>query len=149
MLTYSVLRRCLLLACISFAGALLVALGLNQVLESPPPALDMGPGAFSKVIMIVGTVVLSPFVEALLLGWLFKNFSRRLSPRWSAMSAGTLFAAAQSAFYGLWGLVVWFPSLVFATPFLCPSRSLKENTVSSALIHMFHNAMGIALILAL
>ena len=134
-------------ACVSFAGAFLVGSGLNHVLESPHPPLDMGSDAFSMVLMVVATVVLSPAAEALLLAWLFKKMSKRLTPLWSAMGAGTLLAAAQSLFYWPWGLVVWFPSLVFAIPLLRSSRPSRENTVASALIHMFHNAMAVAWIL--
>lgn len=134
-------------ACVSFAGAFLVGSGLNHVLESPHPPLDMGSDAFSMVLMVVATVVLSPAAEALLLAWLFKKMSKRLTQLWSAMGAGTLLAAAQSLFYWPWGLVVWFPSLVFAIPLLRSSRPSRENTMASALIHMFHNAMAVAWIL--
>lgn len=134
-------------ACVSFAGAFLVGSGLNHVLESPHPPLDMGSDALSMVLMVAATVVLSPAAEALLLAWLFKKMSKRLTPLWSAMGAGTLLAAAQSLFYWPWGLVVWFPSLVFAIPLLRSSRPSRENTVASALIHMFHNAMAVAWIL--
>lgn len=134
-------------ACVSFAGAFLVGSGLNHVLESPHPPLDMGSDAFSMVLMVVATVVLSPAAEALLLAWLFKKMSKRLTPLWSAMGAGTLLAAAQSLFYWPWGLVVWFPSLIFAIPLLRSSRPSRENTMASALIHMFHNAMAVAWIL--
>lgn len=139
--------HCFLWACVSFAGAFLVGSGLNHVLESPHPPLDMGSDAFSMVLMVVATVVLSPAAEALLLAWLFKKMSKRLTPLWSAMGAGTLLAAAQSLFYWPWGLVVWFPSLVFAIPLLRSSRPSRENTMASALIHMFHNAMAVAWIL--
>jgi hypothetical protein len=141
------LLRCLLLACISFAGAYLVGSGLDRVLEGPYPPLDMGPDAFAMALTIAGIVVFSPVAEAVLLAWLFKKISRRLAPRWSAVWAGTLLAAAHSLFYWPWGLVVWFPSLVFAVPLLRSSRPSKENTVASALIHMFHNAMAVAWIL--
>lgn len=147
-LAYSMLLRCFLLACLSFAGALLAGWGLNHVLTGPHPAPDLGSDAFPMLLTIAAVVVVSPLAEALLLAWLFNQLSRHLAPRWSAWWAGTLFAAAQSTFYWPWGLVVWFPSLVFTVPFLRSSRPGRERILSSALIHMFHNTMGVILILA-
>ncbi len=91
-------------------------------------------------------VVLSPVVETLLMAailWVFlKYLSQAHAIVASAVTWGLLHSLAASA----WGLVVWWPFIIFSTIYLVwKQRGFWVGASMAASAHLIHNFIGLGL----
>lgn len=76
---------------------------------------DLGGNA---VVAWIGVVLISPVVETLLLAGLVSLLNRLFGTTAAILLSAALWGAAHSLMAPAWGLVVWWPFLLFATAFL-------------------------------
>jgi len=141
-------RRPVLAILVGWLTATLPSLALaalvSQVLPAlPGPKFDMDPAT-----AIIAIVIISPFIETLLMAAVLSLLLRFL-PATAAMLASSVgWGLAHSAMAPAWGLVIWWPFLVFSTLFVVwRQRSLALAIAIPASVHALQN-LGPALLIA-
>lgn len=128
---------------LSFICGCAVALVLYAANVIPNEAGE-GPTATSGedlAAMFFGLVLFSPIIETLLLSLVFKFFSLKISAGYAAPLAGATVAAAHSFVHLAWGVVVFVPFLIYASPFVDLNVPFLKRMISSSLIHAFNNLL--------
>ena len=93
-------------------------------------------------------VVLSPVLESLIMGGVLLILLRFLPPTWAVIASAVGWGAAHSVAAPIWGLIIWWPFLVFSTVFVAwRSRSLGLAFCMPMVIHGLQN-LGPALLVA-
>ena len=109
--------------------------------EGPKFAMD---GAFA----LFGLVVFAPVVETLIMGTVLLVLLRLVGPTAAVLVSALGWAAAHSLAAPIWGLIIWWPFLIFSTLFVVwRGRSLGAAFAVPAAVHALHN-LGPALIVA-
>ncbi len=137
---------------ISLVPSLVVAFALAWVglaNEQTLPQFDKEVGA---AFLFVGTVIVSPVLETLVLPlglWLFSFVTRR--PVLQALGSCVLWAILHSLWAPAWGLGVIWPWFVFSCAYLAWRRKSRWHALGAACgVHMFQNFFpGIAMVAAL
>lgn len=60
-------------------------------------------------------VIFSPALETLLMAGALALFLRFMSPRWAVLASAAGWGAAHSIAAPVWGLIIWWPFLIFST----------------------------------
>ena len=124
----------------SLALAALVSLILPQL---PGPKFDMDP-----VIAIVAIVIVSPLFETLIMAAILSVLLRSVPATAAILLSAAGWGLAHSAMAPAWGLVIWWPFLVFSTLFVVwRQRSLALAIAIPATVHALQN-LGPALLIA-
>lgn len=113
-----------------WAGALHTSDGTNLALTP-----------MSLLSTFFGVVLLSPFVETLIVFFFFRYVSKVLDERWAAYLSGAMFAAVHSIVFWAWGIIVLIPALIFSSPFADSSLPHKQRFRRAWLIHVVNNAL--------
>ena len=109
--------------------------------ERPQFAMD---GAFA----LFGLVVFAPVVETLIMGTVLLVLLRLLGPTAAIVASAAGWGIAHSLAAPIWGLIIWWPFLIFSTLFVVwRSRSLGAAFAVPAAVHALHN-LGPALAVA-
>lgn len=124
--------------------SLLLAALVSQLLpQLPGPKFDMDP-----VMAIIAIVIISPFLETLIMAAVLAILLRFLSPTAAILVSAAGWGAAHSAMAPAWGLVIWWPFLVFSTLYVVwRQRSLLAAIAVPATVHALQN-LGPALLIA-
>lgn len=124
----------------SFALSAVIALLFPQV---SGPAFDVeGPAVFMLLTLF------SPIVETLIMAGVLAVLLRVTSPAAAIIASSVGWGVAHSLAAPAWGLVIWWPFLVFSTLFtVWRDRSLFLALAIPASVHMLQN-LGPALLLA-
>jgi membrane protease YdiL (CAAX protease family) len=99
---------------LSLAGSF--ALGMTMayfVPEAEQP--DLGNSA---IIVFIGVVILSPLIESLIMGGVIDMLLKRLPPWQAVLVSAAGWGAVHSLFTPIWGLVIWWPFLIFSIIFV-------------------------------
>ena len=109
--------------------------------EGPKFAMD---GAMA----LFGLVVFAPIVETLIMGTVLLVILRLVGPTAAVLLSSAGWGLAHSSAAPIWGLVIWWPFLVFSTLFVVwRGRSLAAAFAIPAAVHALHN-LGPALVVA-
>lgn len=134
-----------------FVGALVafiptVLLGVLVVWLFPT---QTGPKfAMDGALAVFGLVVFAPLVETLIMGAVLLVLLRLTGPTAAVLGSSAGWGIAHSLAAPIWGLIIWWPFLVFSTLFVVwRSRSLAAAFAIPAAVHALHN-LGPALIVA-
>lgn len=97
----------------------------------------------------VGLLVLfAPIVETLVMGGVLLILLRFLPPTWAVIASAAAWGGLHSLAAPIWGLIVWWPFLIFSTLFVAwRGRSLALAFVIPMTVHGLQNLLP-ALILA-
>lgn len=112
----------------------------------PGPDLDGG----SDAQLVIGVVLLSPFVETLLMSGPVALLRRSFRPVVAVVGSAALWGVLHSLVAARWGLVVWWPFLIFSIAYLTwrPLGYWRAVGVVT-LIHMLQNALPTIALLVL
>ena len=103
--------------------------------EAAPPEFKVE-GAFALFML----VVFAPLVETLIMGAVLLLLVRVAGPTLAVLLSALGWGAAHSAMAPMWGLVIWWPFLVFSTLFVTwRQRSLALAFLMPALAHALQN----------
>ena len=124
----------------SLALAAIVSRILPQL---PGPKFDMDPAT-----AIIAIVIISPFLETLIMAAVLSVLLRFLPATAAILASAAGWGLAHSAMAPAWGLVIWWPFLVFSTLFVVwRQRSLAAAIAIPATVHALQN-LGPALLIA-
>jgi hypothetical protein len=103
--------------------------------DAPQPHFDM-----SGVTALVLLVVFAPVVETLIMGGVLLILLRLVSPAVAVIMSSLGWGIAHSMGAPTWGLVIWWPFLIFSTLFVTwRTRGLLAAFAMPAIAHGLHN----------
>ena len=109
------------------------------------PKLDGGP----DWLLILGVVVISPLLETLLMIGPVALIAGRFGPVTAVVGSAALWGVAHSLLAARWGLVVWWPFLIFSIAYLTwRGRGRWRAVALVTAIHMLQNAAPVVALLA-
>lgn len=101
--------------------------------QAPKFAMDGG-------LALFGLVVFAPILETLIMGTVLLVLLRLVGPTAAVLASSAGWAVAHSLAAPIWGLIIWWPFLVFSTLFVVwRSRSLLAAFAVPAAVHALHN----------
>ena len=121
-------------AALTLSGSLLLSWAASSIAPTlaKPNFPVRGPMAFGLLVLF------APVVETLIMAVMLSLLSRFLSPTLAVLSSAALWGVAHSMQATVWGLVVWWPFLVFSTLYMVwrqrgTSAALAVATATHAL----------------
>jgi hypothetical protein len=124
---------------ISIAFALLGSVILPQAQQ---PQFDVSGG-----LAIFALVIFSPVVETLIMGTILLVLLRLFPPAVAIFVSAVGWGIAHSSVAPIWGLVIWWPFLVFSTLFVTwRSRSLALAFALPMCVHALQNLIPALLV---
>jgi hypothetical protein len=110
---------------------------------------EFGAGQVPAAVLLVGIALVSPILETLIMAGAL-DVLRRLMPAWAAVVASSAgWGVAHSLLAPLWGVVIWWPFLIFSTLFVTwRSRGFWAAAGTAALVHILQN-VGPAVLLVM
>jgi hypothetical protein len=103
--------------------------------DAPQPQFDMS-GATALILL----VVFAPVVETLIMGGVLLILLRLVRPPVAVLLSALGWGIAHSMGAPTWGLVIWWPFLIFSTLFVTwRSRGLLAAFAMPAIAHGLHN----------
>ena len=141
-------RRPLLALGIAWATAFLPSLPLGAAVSVllPRNALPVFPPVDWNFFLLI--VVAAPLFETALMGAALLLLRLFLSPTNAVLVSAVGWGIAHSAVAPAWGLVIWWPFLVFSTVFLTwRNRSLLAALAMASATHALHNLFPALLLL--
>ena len=103
----------------------------------------------SGPLAIVLLVVISPLIETLLMAGAHSLLVRFMAPRWAVLASAAGWGAAHSLAAPAWGLIIWWPFLIFSTQFVTwRQKSLGLALVVPMITHALQNLPSAILIAA-
>jgi hypothetical protein len=133
-------RRPLLALAVAWAMAFLPSMPLGAAVSAilPQSALPVFPTVDWYVFFLM--VVAAPLLETMIMGAALLVLRLFLSPTNAVLVSAVGWAIAHSTQALAWGLVIWWPFLVFSTVFLTwRSRSVMAALGMAAATHALHN----------
>lgn len=96
--------------------------------------------AMDGMIALFGLVVFAPIAETLIMGTVLLVLLRLVGPTAAVLVSAAGWGVAHSLAAPLWGLIIWWPFLVFSTLFVVwRHRSLAAAFAVPAAVHALHN----------
>ena len=133
-------RRPLVAVGVAWLTAFLPSIALAALIglffpNASQPEFPVSPGMQFFLI-----VILSPVVETLIMGSILLILLRFVSPAAAVVLSAAGWGLFHSSFHPTWGLVIWWPFLIFSTLFVTwRSRSLLAAFAMPALVHALQN----------
>ncbi|WP_310469116.1 CPBP family intramembrane glutamic endopeptidase [Sphingomonas sp.] len=141
-------RRPALAIAVGWATAFFPSLLLGALLQGVMPDAARPEFNVSGLAAIGALVLFAPIVETLIMGAVLLILLRLVSPTWAVILSAIGWGLAHSSFAPVWGLVIWWPFLVFSTLFVVwRQRSLLAAFAVPAIVHALQN-LGPALLIA-
>ncbi len=110
-----------------------------------PTLAGPGLGQASPLVVVLGVVVLSPLVETLLMTGPVALIDRFVGPVPAVWASSLIWGVAHSLEAPRWGLVIWWPFLVFSTVYLTwRGRGYWRAIGVVFAIHALNNALPVA-----
>ena len=92
------------------------------------------------VLAIFGLVVFAPIAETLIMGSVLLVLLRLVGPTAAVLASSAGWGVAHSLAAPIWGLIIWWPFLIFSTLFVVwRNRSLAAAFAVPAAVHALHN----------
>lgn len=122
----------------SLGGAILVSLLLQGIApQAEQPEFDTK----NPYALLIGVVLFAPVVETIIM-WFMISFLQRVLPddRMIVFTVAGIWAGIHSADTLVWGVVIFWPFVLFAITFLTwRRRSEIEGLLMATLAHALHN----------
>jgi hypothetical protein len=91
-------------------------------------------------LAIILLVIVSPMVETLLMAGALALLLRFMPPRWAVLASAAGWGAAHSIAAPVWGLIIWWPFLIFSTLYVTwRQRSLGLALAAPMITHALQN----------
>ena len=130
-----------------WATAFFPSIALSALAAALAPDLGRPEFPAGGALLIFLLVVFSPFFETLIMVGALELLRRFLSPTVAVLASAALWAIAHSLAAPAWGLVIWWPFLIFSTLYLAWHRRGKMRAIGVvATTHALQN-LPVALIL--
>ena len=127
--------------------ALLPSLLLSGLVSLLAPQAEAPELATEGSVALVLIVVVAPLLETLIMGALLLGLNRLLGARLAVVASALLWAIAHSLSAPIWGLVVWWPFLLFSVAFLTWRQAgLLTATAIVTVTHALQNGVGMLLL---
>ena len=124
------------------ASILLAVLGALLMPGAKPPEFHASGG-----LAMFALVILSPVLETLIMGTVLLVLLRLFSPTVAILVSAFGWGIAHSTVAAIWGLVIWWPFLIFSTLFVTwRQRSLWRAFLIPMCVHALQNLIPAALI---
>ena len=125
-----------------------VSIGLAWIVSQFFPGAEQPEFKISGSAALLMLVVFAPVVETLIMGGVLLVLLRFLNPTLAILVSSAGWGIAHSLIAPTWGLVIWWPFLIFSTLFVTwRQRSLALAFAMPMLAHALHN-LPTALIVA-
>lgn len=126
---------------LSISGSLLLAAILSLLVpKAQPPDFSFfyGKGALT----IAALAVISPLIETLILAGTTSLLLRFIRPQYAVLLSSFGWAIAHSAQFPIWGLVIWWPFIVFTVLYVVwKKRSLAWGIFMPFAVHCLQNLL--------
>ena len=141
-------RRAWLAILIGVALTLTGSIALSYLSRSVAPGLATPEFPVKGWRALFALVVLAPFVETLIMAGFLSLFLRFMRPAYAVLLSAAGWGVAHSMQYIGWGLVIWWPFLIFSTLYVVwRQRSIWAAIGVAAATHALQN-LGPAIIVA-
>ena len=115
---------------------------IGAIIQLAVPDAQTPEFRISGVAALGMLVLFAPILETLIMGGVLLVLLRFVPPTWAVIASAIGWGAAHSAAAPLWGLIIWWPFLVFSTLFVAwRSRSLALAFVVPMVVHGLHNLL--------
>jgi hypothetical protein len=130
------LRAVLAAWLLAFLPSIALAAIAGFILPDAKPPEFKAEGALTLFLL----VIFAPIVETMIMGSILLLLVRIAGPTWAVLISAIGWGAAHSAMAPIWGLVIWWPFLIFSTLFVTwRQRSLAMAFLMPALAHALQN----------
>jgi membrane protease YdiL (CAAX protease family) len=141
-------RRAWLALLIGVALTVSGSLALSWIASQVAPSLAKPDFPMKGATAFVLLVIFAPVVETLIMGAMLSVLARFLSATTAILSSALLWGVAHSLQAAVWGLVIWWPFLIFSTLFMVwRQRGLLVGLGMAAACHALQNLVP-ALVIA-
>ncbi len=132
---------------LSIAGSLALAAALSVAVPDAEQPQFLG----HPVLIAFGVLVFAPMVETALLALLLWPLDRVFGPRWAAVLAALAWGALHSSVTPVWGLVIWWPFLLFSVTILVWKREggWAKGWALATAVHALQNLLPAVALLGL
>ena len=140
-------RRAWLAILIGFVLTITGSLALSYLSQSAAPGLPTPEFPVKGWVALFALVVFAPFVETLIMAAAIEILLLILPPRFAVIASATGWGIAHSLAAAAWGLVIWWPFLIFSTLYV--TWRGKGRAIAIAIVFAVHalNNLGPALLL--
>ena len=122
---------------LAFPASILIAAVIQLI---APAAQAPEFGKMSAPVAIGLLVFFSPIIESLIMGGVLLVLLRFLRPTWAVIASAVGWGIAHSLAAPIWGLVIWWPFLIFSTLFVVwRERSLWLAFAMPMCVHGLQN----------
>jgi hypothetical protein len=127
----------------AFVPSMLLAAAVSGLMPNVgQPKLDLSTGPAMFLVVIA-----APLIETLIMAGVLAVLLRFVSPSVAVLTSSIGWGIAHSLAAPAWGLVIWWPFLIFSVLFVTwRERSLFAALAMPALVHMLQNAVPAATI---
>ena len=140
-------RRPLLAVAVAWLLAFPISIVLAVVARTLLPEAAAPEFKVEGALALFLLVVFAPFVETLIMGALLLLLVRIAGPTLAVIVSAIGWGAAHSAMAPIWGLIIWWPFLIFSTLFVSwRQRSLIMAFLMPTLAHALQNSVPALLI---
>lgn len=143
-------RRAWAAVLVGYLTAFIPSLALAAAVSLLAPDAAQPEFGTASLAVFVAIVVVAPLIETLIMGAVLSLLLRFASPTVAVLLSAAGWGAAHSALAPAWGLVIWWPFLVFSTVFVAwRQRSWLAGFAVAAATHALQNlGPGLTLLLA-
>jgi len=135
-------RRPLRAALVGWATAFLPAVLLGALLAAVAPEAQTPEFGLRGTFALVMLVVVAPVLETLAMGAVLLLLVRLFGELAAILLSAIGWAVLHSLQVPIWGLVIWWPFLIFSTVFVSwRRRSLAAAFAMAALVHGLNNLL--------
>lgn len=126
---------------LSLTGSLLLSALVAALLPAASPP-DFGFFAGKGMLTVVSLSILSPLVETLILAGTTSLLLRWMAPKSAVLLSSFGWALAHSYQAPIWGLVIWWPFIIFTTLYVVwKQRSLAWGLLMPFAVHALQNLL--------
>ncbi len=112
------------------------------------PGVERPSFAVTGLAAVVALVVISPLVETLIMAAVLELLMRFMRPSWAIVASAIGWGVAHSLVAPAWGLVIWWPFLIFSTLYVTWSRrSVWVAVLVVFAVHALQNLIPALLLL--
>lgn len=135
-------RRALLVILVAwvlaFGGSVLLGLAITTAVpEGAGPDFGQAPGW----LLLILIALVAPLVETLVMAAVLEVLRRLFRPWIAAVASSAAWGVAHSLMAPLWGVVIWWPFLIFSTLYLTwRGRGWWRAAGIAAAVHVLQNA---------
>jgi hypothetical protein len=132
---------------VGWLTALLPSLLLSALVSALFPKLGQPQVALDTTVAVALVAVFAPLVETLIMAGVLAVLLRFLSPTAAVVASSAGWAVAHSLAAPAWGLVIWWPFLIFSILYVTwRQRSLAAALAVPAMVHGLQNLLPALLV---